>query len=219
MLAPKILEHVRQELKYDPRIDEAKINVYVTDKGVVTLTGSAETYWQKLAAEGAAKRVSGVRAVANDIQVHIPPTVSRTDTQIAGAVVTSLEWHPSIPAERIKVTVSDGWVTLDGEVELYHQKQEAELAVSMLHGVKGVTNDLRLRPVTVGPNSEQVAQEIEDALVRSARVDAGGIKVRIEDSRAILEGMVRSWAELIEAEDAAWSAPGVTDVENRLEVV
>jgi osmotically-inducible protein OsmY len=219
MLAPDIQENVRRELRFDPRVDESRIDVAATDSGVVTLTGTAETYSQKIAAGAAAERVIGVRAVANDIEVALPIATGRTDTQIAEAAVTSLQWRPTIPADRIKVAVSDGWVTLDGEVDFYHQKQEAELVASALHGVKGVTNNLYLRPAEMRPNPTQVKQEIEDALVRSARLDAGGINVRVEDSCIILEGTVRTAVEIAEAEDAAWSATGVSEVKNRLRVV
>lgn len=218
MLVPEIQENIRRELRFDARVDESKMGVSATTSGVVTLTGSVETYAQKIAAEAAAKRVSGVRAVANDIEVAVPPAGGRTDTQIAEAALTSLKWRAAIPADRITVTVSDRWVTLDGEVDFYHQRQEAELVVSKLRGVTGVTNNLRLHPTAVQPVSAQVKQEIEDALVRSARLDAGGINVRVEDSGVVLEGTVRNWAEMAEVEDAAWSARGVEDVDNRLEV-
>lgn len=219
MLAPNLQDNVLRELRYDPRIDASKIGVFASEVGVVTLTGDVPSYFQKQAAEQDAKRVFGVRAVANDVRVEAGAPVGRTDTDIAEAAVTTLKWRTAIPDNRIKVTVSNGWVTLEGDVDFHYQKRDAEEAVSALTGVVGVTNNIRIRPQEVRPATEEVREQIRDALVRSARLDARGIDVRTDDGRIILEGTVRSWTEADEAELAAWGAPGVTDVENRIEVI
>ena len=153
--------------------------------------------------------------MANDIEVFIKGA-RRSDTDIAEAVLTALRAR-STPFESVKVTVTNGWVTLEGEVDYHFQKQEAERAVSPLVGVRGVTNNIQVRPRPM--KAEEVKKEIEDALVRSAQVDARSITVRVEDSKAILEGAVRSWAEREEAERAAWAVPGILEVDNSLRIV
>jgi len=214
--AISLQEAVLRELRFDPRVDASKIGVTATSNGVVTLTGTANTYMEKLAAEEAAKRVRGIRAVANDIEVFISGSDRRSDTDIAEAALIALKARAT-PLEQIKVTVKGGWVTLEGEVEYYFQKQEAEQAISPLAGVKGVTNNIRVRP---RPADEgEIKKQIQDALVRNARLDAQNIAVRVEGTKVILEGPVRSWAEREEAENAAWAIPGVLAVENNLRIV
>jgi len=214
--AISLQEAVLRELRFDPRVDASKIGVTATSNGVVTLTGTANTYMEKLAAEEAAKRVRGIRAVANDIEVFISGSDRRSDTDIAEAALIALKARAT-PLEQIKVTVKGGWVTLEGEVEYYFQKQEAEQAISPLAGVKGVTNNIRVRP---RPADEgEIKKQIQDALVRNARLDAQNISVRVEGTKVILEGPVRSWAEREEAENAAWAIPGVLAVENNLRIV
>jgi osmotically-inducible protein OsmY len=214
--AISLQDEVLKELRFDPRLDASKIGVTVTPNGVVTLTGTVSTYMEKLAAEEAAKRVHGVRAVANDIEVVISGAGRRTDTEIAESALNAVKAR-SAPLDSIKVIVKNGWVTLEGEVDYYFQKQEAERAIAPLAGVKGVTNNIRVRPRPV--NQEEIKKQIEEALVRSARLDAQNITVRIEGSKAILEGSVRSWAEREEAENAAWAVPGILEVENNLRIV
>jgi osmotically-inducible protein OsmY len=172
-----------------------------------------DTYLKKWKAEEAAHRVAGVTAVANDITVR---TIGeRTDADIAAAAVHALRWNASIPADKIQVTVDKGWVTLKGEVEWQYQKEEAERAVRPLWGVKGVSNLIVVKPHA---SPIDLKKKIEDALVRSAEVDASNITVEVQESKAILKGKVRSWAEKQEAERTAWLAPGITSVDNQIKV-
>ena len=206
-----IREDVLRELEWDPEISsDSDIAVAVKD-GVVTLTGFVPSYWEKVEAEKAAKRVYGVRAVANDLEIKL--FWQRTDPEIARDAVHELESHVSIPAEKIKVTVKSGRVTLEGTVDWEYQKSLAKSAVKKLKGVTGVTNKIEVRP-KVTP--QEVKGKIEEALRRSAELDARRITVEVEGSTVKLYGGVSSWAEREEAERAAWSAPGTTMVENHI---
>jgi len=179
--------------------------------GVVSLTGFVHSYWEKDAAERAAKRVYGVKGIANDIEVKL--SSSRSDPEIASDAVHELESHISIPAGKIKPTVKSGWVTLEGTVDWQFQKNLAEYEVKKLKGVMGVTNNTQLKP-SVTPS--EVEKKIEDALKRNAQLDARRITVAVSGSKVDLYGSVHSWAEKSEAEHAAWSAPGATTVENHM---
>ena len=206
-----IREDVLRELNWDPTITSASDIAVAAKDGVVTLSGFVPTYWDKDAAEKAVKRVYGVKGVANDIAVK--PLWQRIDPEIARDAVHELESHVSIPADRIKVTVKDGWVTLEGTVDWEYQKSLAQSAMKKLKGVSGVTNKIQVTPKA---SAAEVKSKIEEALRRSAELDARRITVEIEGSTVKLYGSVSSWAERDEAERAAWSAPGTTMVENHI---
>jgi osmotically-inducible protein OsmY len=208
----QIQADVLEELKWDTRVRPNEIGVAVKE-GIVTLTGWVDSYLKKMAAEEAAHRVPGVLAVANDIEVRLPSFAERTDADLAAAVLNALKWDAAIQADILDVTVSKGWVTLKGEVEYAFQKRDAERAVVRLSGVRGVSNLIMVKP-RVSPTD--LKQQIEQALVRNAQTDARHITVEVQGSKVILRGTVRSYAEKQAAADAAWSAPGVSEVDNQI---
>ena len=209
----EIQTDVPEELKWDAHVQPNEIGVVVKD-GIVTLTGWVDSYLKKMAAQEAAHRVRGVKAVANDIEVRLPGFAERTDTDLAAAVLNALRWDAAIPAGKVDVTVSQGWVTLKGEVEHAFQVRDAERAVRRHAGVKGVSNLIVVNRSHVLPTD--LKQQIERALIRNAQTDARNITVEMEGGKVILRGTVRSSAEKQAAEETAWSAPGVTEVENSI---
>lgn len=211
-----IQREVLLELKWDAKVAPNEIGVAVKN-GVATLTGTVDSYAKKWAAERAALRVRGVKAVVNEIEVRLPEKDQLSDEGIAEAAARALDLDTLIPAGSVKVSVSGGWLTLRGAVDWEYEKHEAERVVRNLAGVKGVTNLITVRP-RKGPSADELKKRIEDALVRSAETDAERINVVTEGSTVILTGTVRSWAERQEAERVAWSAPGVTAVDNRISI-
>ena len=206
---------VQDELQWEPSVHADLIGVAV-ENGIVTLTGTVMSFPEKWAAVNAAERVTGVKAVSDELQVQIPGDYTRTDTDIARAAVNALTWNVNVPADKVKVEVDNGFLTLKGQVDYQFQKQAAGDAVRNLVGVTCLVNEITVKPsVSVGAIKDQ----IEKAFKRSARFDARGVSVDLVGNKVFLRGQVHSWAERSAAQDAAWRAPGVYDVENDLKVI
>lgn len=210
----QIQKDVVAELKWEPVLTASEIGVSVK-KGIVTLSGKVDTYAEKLAAERAAKRVSGVKIVAEDIQVGNSPTYRKTDAEIAEAVLNALKWHSGVQDEKIKIKVEDGIVRLEGVADWEYQRKNAGAAVENLTGVRSVINLITVKPKV---SSFDIQQKISSAFHRNATIDAARISVDVTGTKAILRGKVRSFAEKEDAERTAWLAPGISSVESKLEV-
>ncbi|MFZ2392749.1 BON domain-containing protein [Rhodoferax sp.] len=208
----EIKKDVLSELQWDPLISETKVGVTVNE-GVVTLTGHLDTYAEKVAAKRAAGRVSGVKAIALEIDVIPAGIHQRSDTEIALAVEHALSWNTSVPQDRVKVAVEKGWVTLTGDLDWNFQRRAVERMVRPLKGVVGITDNIQLRTL---PVPLKLQERIQEALTRQAMREARRIEVSVEGSEVTLRGHVHSWAERNAAEGASWSAPGVTRVNNQL---
>jgi len=210
----ELRQDVLDELEFEPSVNAAHIGV-TANRGVVTLTGFVTNYAEKAAAERAARRVKGVKAIAEEIEVRLPSDTKRADDEIAARAVDILKWQVGFPADRIAVKVEKGIVTLTGEVDWQYQRTEAEHVVHKLTGVIGVLNQIR---VAAPVRASEVKEKIQKALERSADVEASRITVQTEGGRVVLSGKVRAWYERDIAERAAWSAPGVTEVQDHLTI-
>ena len=209
-----IQKDVIAEMRWEPSLKDDDIGVAVRD-GVVSLAGFVDSYSDKSKAESVASKVKGVKAIANDLEVKLPSSSTRTDLEIAPAAIDALRWNIAVPPDRIKLKVEKGWITLEGNVDWFYQKEAAERAVRYLTGIKGVSNLVMVKPV---PAPTDVKQRIKDALQRGAPFDAERINVETSGNKAILKGTVHSYAEYRDAERAARNAPGITEVENKLTV-
>ncbi len=207
-------QEIIDELDFDPSVTSAHIGVAV-EEGVVTLTGHVSSYAEKIAAERAVQRVKGVRAIAEEIEIRFAGDKKTGDDQIAKRSLDILSWDTTIPKDRISVKVQDGWVTLTGDVDWNFQKTDAERAVRRLTGVIGISNAINVKPRVA---AEDVKGRIEKALKRRAELDANSIRVRTEGGRVVLEGKVKAWYERDLAERTAWAAPGVTAVDDRIQI-
>jgi len=210
----QIQKDVMDEIKWEPHLNASNIGVAVKN-GIVTLSGQVDSISKKLTAEKAAKRVAGVKAVAEDIQVGISPGFLKTDTEIAEAVLNALKWYAAVKEEKIKIKVEEAVVRLEGEVEWEFERSNAKRAVEHLSGVRSVINSITLKP-RVTPTDIQ--EKINAAFHRSATIDSERVMAEINGSKVTLRGTVRSVAEKEDAETAAWNAPGVTTVESWVEV-
>ena len=208
----QIQQDVMDQLKWEPGLTSAEIGVAVKN-GIVTLSGIVDTFSKKITAENAAKKIAGVKAVAEEIQVGASPAYRKTDAEIADAVLFAIKWSTNIPDEKIRVKVEDGVVTLEGEVEWDYQRKEAKRIIGHLSGVRTINNFISLKPLV---KIENIKEKIAAAFVRNATIDSGKIIVEIIGSKVVLQGVVRSMAEHDDAENAAWAAPGVTSVQNDL---
>jgi len=207
----QIQADVMQELKWDPSITHEHVGVAVAD-GVVTLSGMVPSYIEKSSAEKAVQRVGGVKAVVEKIEVKIPGSYHRDDQDIAKAIVDQFRWHSQVPDDVVKTRVENGWVELSGEVEWDYQRRAADNAVKGLTGVRGITNKIAIKAKVVQP--VEIKSRIEEALKRAAERETDRITVEIRGTRVILSGKVRSFAELRDVRGAAYSAPGVTSVDD-----
>jgi VCBS repeat-containing protein len=211
----QIQKDVMEELKWEPFLNASEIGVAVKN-GIVTLSGLVDTYSKKIAAEKVAKRVTGVKAVAEDIQVGVSPSYRKTDAEIAEAVLNALKWHSAVQEEKIKIKVEDGSVTLEGEVQWEYQRSNAQTAIENLTGVRSVLNLIIIKPKITASDIEQ---KVNSAFLRSATIDAKKITAQVFGGNVTLRGKVRSFAEKEDAEKAAWSAPGVISVDSKMQVV
>lgn len=214
MTDQELKQHVQNALDWEPSVEQRNIGVSV-DQSVVTLRGNVRSYAEKAAAERVTLRVYGVKAVADDLEVRLASGYERTDTDIALAAVAALKWNTLIPPDRVTVAVTKGWMTLKGTLEWQYQKDAVARAIRDLAGVKGIANEIVVKPSV---STTDVQAKIEAAFKRSAEIDARRVSVSAQDGKVTLTGNVHSWAERREAEHAAWAAPGVVQVDDRITI-
>lgn len=205
---------VQDAIKWEPLLNAAEIGVTVSD-GIVTLSGTVDSYVKKLEAERAAKNVAGVKAIVEKIEVRFSNSWSKSDSEIAVEVLNAWKWNWQVPSDKIRVKVEDGWITLEGELTWNYQSEAAKNAVHHLMGVRGVTNN-----ITIKPNSNDTIEQhdVESALERNGSIDASDIFVKVSGTKVTLSGTVNSWYDKVEAARTAWNTPGIWKVENELEV-
>ncbi|PSL31612.1 BON domain-containing protein [Dyadobacter jiangsuensis] len=208
----EIQKDVIEQLRWEPALAAAEIGVSVKD-GIVTLSGTIDSYPKKLAAEKGARKVSAVKAVIENLEVHLPTNKQKSDQQIADQVLNALRWHTAVADEKLKVTVEHGFVTLSGQVDWGYERNMAKTAIENIEGIRLVVNEITVRP---HPVYSDVTEKIGAAFQRHASIDSSKIRICITGNRVTLEGRVRSWAERDDAEEAAWSAKGVNQVVNNL---
>jgi len=211
----ELQQDVLAEFKWEPSVTAGHIGV-TADHGVVTLSGHVDSYAQKHAAETAARRVKGVKAVAEEIEVRLPVETQRTDDEIAAAAIERLAWNVSVPKDSVKVRVENGWVTLTGQVDWWYQKDAVGQDIRPLHGVIGVSNQTTIKPRV---NATNLSDDITHALHRSWFFDPENVHVRTDGGKVVLTGTVNSLHERQIAAQTAWAAPGVTNVENDIAVI
>jgi osmotically-inducible protein OsmY len=210
----KLQKQILEELRWEPQVDAASIGVTVHD-GVVTLSGHVNTALEKAAAEKAVRRMTQVHAIVNELDVRPPTQFIRDDAAIADVAVKALEWQPNVPGARVKVIVEGGWVRLEGDVDWQYQRLAAEKAIGRLTGVLGVVNHLTIKPRA---QPKDIKHLIEQALRRSAELEAEHIDVEVKGSKVRLTGSVRTWLGKSRVHDAAWAAPGITEVDCHITV-
>lgn len=210
----EIQKDVMAELKWEPILDASQIGVAVKN-GIVTLSGQVDSFSKKITAEKAAKKVAGVKAVAEDIQVGISHANHKTDAEIAEAVLNALKWHSTVKEDKIKIKVEDGNVKLEGEVEWDYERANVKEAIEHLTGVRSVINYITVKPKI---STTEIQKKINDAYHRSATIDSKKIIAEVDGSRVVLSGKVRSFSEKEDAISAAWNAPGVISVESKIEI-